>query len=120
MERGGEDTRIAQEMLQAQWEALTQVRWHRRLIRRLIRDEALASHPVLTRGPFGAALVLRTRGILVQIGVVESTREPRIGCAQPTCAVDQSLGLAGRSLAFSDDGLQPIRGLLGIIHQRDV
>lgn len=29
----GEDPRIAQEMLQAQWEALTHMRWHRQLIR---------------------------------------------------------------------------------------
>lgn len=41
----GEDTRTAQEMLQAQWEALTQVRWHRRLIRRLIRDEIARLSP---------------------------------------------------------------------------
>jgi hypothetical protein len=33
MERRGEDTRIAQEMLQALKEARTQIRWHRWLIR---------------------------------------------------------------------------------------
>ena len=59
------------------------------------------------------------RGTLAQIdaNLAESTREPRIGFAQPTCQVDQSLGLSGRPLAFSDDGLQPLRSLLGITHQ---
>ena len=52
MERRGEDTRIAQEMLQAQWEALTQVRWHRRLIRRLIRDEIARLSPGSNAGAF--------------------------------------------------------------------
>ena len=52
MERRGEDTRIAPEMLQAQWEALTQVRWHRWLIRRLIRDEIARLSPGSNAGAF--------------------------------------------------------------------
>ena len=52
MERRGEDTRIAQEMLQALVEALTQVRWHRRLIRDEIArlsPGSLASAAILTQ-----------------------------------------------------------------------
>ena len=62
------------------------------------------------------------RGTLFQIGanLSESTREPRIGFAQLVCQVDQSLGLSGYPLAFSDDGLQPLRSLLGIAHRGDV
>ena len=52
MEWRGEDTRIAREVLQAQWEALTQVRWHRRLIRRLIRDEIARLSPGSNAGAF--------------------------------------------------------------------
>ena len=66
---------------------------------------------------------LRTPGIPVQIdvNVIESTRKPRIGFAQPTCQADPSLGLSGRLLAFSDDGLQPLRSLLGtLIEAADV
>jgi hypothetical protein len=48
MKRRGEDTRIAQEMLQAQKEALTQMRWHRRLI----RDEIARLSPGSNVGAF--------------------------------------------------------------------
>ena len=44
MKRRSEDTRIAQEMLQAQEEALTQMRWHRRLIRDEIARLSLSSN----------------------------------------------------------------------------
>ena len=46
--RRGKDTRIAQEMLQAQEEALTQMRWHRRLI----RDEIARLSPGSNAGAF--------------------------------------------------------------------
>ena len=36
------------------------------------------------------------------------------------CAVDQSLDLSDRSLACSDNGLQPLGSLLGIAHRGDV
>jgi hypothetical protein len=52
MERRGEDPRIAQEMLRALKEALTQVRWHRRLIRDEIArlsPGSLASAAILTQ-----------------------------------------------------------------------
>ena len=47
---------------------------------------------------------------------VEDLREPRISIAQPACQVDQDLGLSGRPLVFSNDGLQPLAHGLSLSH----
>ena len=46
--------------------------------------------------------------------LVEGLRKPSIGIAQAACHVDQNLGLSEHSLPVSDDGLQPLRHVLGL------